>query len=259
MAKNLPGSIPSRTLGVLGDIFGKTAKGVFTHDELALFAKRRNPFPDAIKHLSRRRNEKKISHPDFLLRLLDLWVEFWKIVGGRVLAAADLVPPLYRPGFDWPVVTPRDLTPQGLYDLTVSTKFFSCWKYWNDLDELKVVETYLRPIDEVPVVLIQPSVEPDTRLSYNQALASGLLFLSIRHRISLEPFGFWLNRDHRAEAQTFQIPEHLDPIGWTRTSSLDPGGLVAYAHWYAVDGKFGVNWSSRDDADPRGGVRLAVS
>ncbi|MBI2100454.1 MAG: hypothetical protein HYT47_00300 [Candidatus Vogelbacteria bacterium] len=40
---------------------------------------------------------------------------------------------------------------------------------------------------------------------------------------------------------------------------LDPGGHVANANWNADDGKFRVNWSNRDNANPNGGIRLEVS
>lgn len=44
MPKNMPGSIPAAMVGVLGDIVKKVAASAYTHEELELFAKRRNPF-----------------------------------------------------------------------------------------------------------------------------------------------------------------------------------------------------------------------
>src|SRR3989338_1482929 len=197
--------------------------------------------------------------PDPVLRLRDLWIKFWRVVGGRDLTDREIVLPPYQAGYDLPIIRPSGVTAQQAYDLIVNTKFFACWEYLNDLNILQVMEQYLRPIDEAAVVLIRPSVEPDTRLPYNNAVAQRLRFLGLTHRILLEPFGFWLNREHSTVAQEFGIQSHFDIIGWTRTSSLDPGGRVAIASWYPADGKFRVDWSDCGNAGPGGGIRLAVA
>lgn len=198
-------------------------------------------------------------YPDITLRLVDYWDEFWRTVLGRQLTDADLVlPASYRVGFSLPVIKPPDVTTQQAYDLTVGTELFSCWKFWDDLGVLKVEEEYLRAVDQATVVLIRPGVEPDTRVSYDQAVEQRLTFLGLGHRIILEPFGFWLNQAHSNEAEELGIPEHLDVVGWTRTPSLGPGGRVAYASWFDAGGMFWVVWSDRGGANPVGGVRQAV-
>ncbi len=200
-----------------------------------------------------------VAHPDSLLHLCDLWITFWQEVGGRALVDTDLGLPKYRPGFIWPIVTPRDLGAQALYGLMISTKFFPCLMKWPDIAVLEVKEDYLKVVDQAPVVLIQSSVEPDTRLSYNQAVAGGLHFISLRQRIILELFGFWLNKFHRSLAMTNGIPTHLDREGRTYTSTLGPEGGVVNAYWDGANGGFVVNWSRRDKDDSDGGVRQAVS
>ena len=198
--------------------------------------------------------EAPLPFPDSLKRLLDYQIKFWE--KGVSLSVADLSLPAYQQGFDWPIIRPPGITAQAAYNL--ATQFFPCWKHWDDLEILQVAEPYLRPVDEAVVVLIQPSVETDTRLSYNNAVARGYHFLGLTHRIFLESFGFWLNRDHPTVADELKIPPHLDLEGWTRTSSLDFGGFVANAYWSPAFDRFKVFWSFRGDARPIGGVRLAV-
>ena len=201
-----------------------------------------------------------LAYPDSVLRLRDFWAECWRVVGGQDLAETNLIlPTTYQTDFDWPIIKPPGLTAQQVYDLTEEAQLFSCWKYWDTLDVLEVKEKYLRSIARASVVLIRPNNEPDIRLSYYQAIEKRLLFISLDQRILLELFGAWLNRDHRSEAQTLQIPEHLDVSGWTRTSSVDLDGVIASADWHAgYGGEFRVDWSVRDYVDPSGGIRQAV-
>ncbi|MEK7584899.1 MAG: hypothetical protein AAB455_00030 [Patescibacteria group bacterium] len=241
------------------ELVRQVVDGELTGEQVQAILGRRNPFIQ---------NTKKLSPPDIILRLRDRWAEFWQVVGGRTLTDADLVLPALRSGleastleaFTLPVVTPRDLKAEQLYQLTVDTNFFPCWKNWDNLDVLEVKESYLQVVDQAPVILVKPVVEAsaDLCLSYNQAIADKKIFISIRHRITMEPFGFWLNKDHPREAKQFGIPQHFDPKGWTRTASLAPVGRVANGSWHEAHGKFRVNWSAHGNADPHGGLRQAV-
>ncbi|MEK7584896.1 MAG: hypothetical protein AAB455_00015 [Patescibacteria group bacterium] len=209
---------------------------------------------------SKRRRAKTPTHSDFTLHLFDHWVDFWRVVGGRTLTGLTLPTP--TTGLTLPVVTPSDLTADQLYDLTVGTKFFSCWKYRDDLNALCVKEPHLQAIDQAVVILVRPVIEAnqDLPISYDQAVAEKRSFISIRQRIIMEPFAFWLNLVHPNEAQKFGIPKHFDPKNsWTRTSSLAPGGRVASGRWFEASGRFRVYWSNHGNALPHGGLRQAVA
>ncbi len=271
--KSLPGTVRPMTPGQTRDLGSALLQALptdFSFEEAQKLVGRKSDINKQVGSVLKsmvaspatREGKKKLipaTHPDSLLRLRDLWIECWKVVGGRDdLPDSDLVLPAYQTSFDWPVIKPRDLTAQQAYDLTDGAKLFPCWKYWDTLDVLEVKEAYLQPIAEAPVILIRSSVEADTRVSYDQAITRRLLFIGISQRILLELFGAWLNRDHTSEAQALQIPDHLDVVGWTRTSFLAPDGYVASAYWGPESGEFGVGWSDRDDARPRGGIRQAV-
>ncbi len=260
--KSLPGGSPSAsTLRLLARVTVMLADGNRTHKELELFSKGQNPFPgesDSRRAKKNRRGKADSTKTlDHLKRQLDLWGEFFKQVAGLdITGEKSLALPPYQTGFDWLVVRPKGLTAQTAFDLIGN--HFPHWKYWRDLGALTVVENYLKPVDESVVILTLATIEAPNKLSYNQAVEQRLVFLSLTHRITMELFGWWLNRYHSQVAQELGIPEHLDPRGWTRTSSLDPGGGVASAYWDPARGGFGVGWSCRLYAYPPGGVRLAV-
>lgn len=188
--------------------------------------------------------------------LLHLFAEFWQVVGGRTLAEDDTIVPPYQSGHDWPVLRPAVITNQWVFEMA-KTLGHTCWSKWSDLNVLEVKEPYLQAIDRRPLVFIRLSVEPDTRLSYNQAVEKQIPFISIGQRIALTAFFWWVHRDHQDLAVKLNLPLHLDSIGYTRTSSLAPDGDVAGAYWRGDARRFRVHWRYRGDTDPDGGIREA--
>ena len=198
-----------------------------------------------------------LKYPDTTLRLRDFWIEFWKTVGGRDLVDDDLNLPKYTLGYNWPIVLPSSVTNEQIFTLHSGPK----WTYRNDLDSFAVREDHLKLVDRSPVVLIRSSIEPDSdsRWSYNHAVTHKEIgFISIGQRIDIDAFFTWMHQDHKVEAGELGLCEHLDVVGYTKTSSLDPDGSVAVARWAPTFGEFRVSWSLRGYSDSGGGVRRAV-
>lgn len=195
------------------------------------------------------------AYPPRVIELYGCWIRFWE-AHGHPLKNGEQTLPKYVQGYDWPIVRPLSVTNQQCYNLHPGPK----WSNWSDLNVLVVGKEYLKEVDQSPVVLIRPSEEPDQDgcLSYNQAVAGKIPFISIGQRIILDAFITWMHQNDEAKAVELGLPKHLDPIGWTRTSSLDPDGSVAGAYWNPTNGKFRVNWSSHDGVDSGNGVRRAV-
>lgn len=197
------------------------------------------------------------NYPELTNTLIFLWVEFWAEAIGVTLTDSDLPRPVYQNGFNWPIVLPSQVGNQAIFELI--KRFSPTYSYWDDLGQLKVEEPYLAVVDSSPVVLIRPNIEPDIRLSYNDAVAKQIPFISLCQYMAFVAFLGWLFKNRLTTAENLKLSKHLDVAGWTRTASLAPDGSVAYGHWSGADGGFRVYWSYRGDASPRGGIRQAVS
>ncbi len=166
---------------------------------------------------------------DYLKNFHGCFIRFWEEQGKSLTNGDVEFPTCTLSRYNWSIISPCGVTNQDSFDLHLGPKS----KNWDDLNVLKVNEEYLKPVDKSLVVLIRPNIEPDPdgRLSYNQAVANQIPFISIGQRIRLDAFIVWMHKYNKVKAMELRLREHLDVIGWTRTCSLDPDGRVAYACW----------------------------
>lgn len=214
MAKNMPGSIPSATLGLLGDIFNKVAAGSFTHRELECFAKRQNPFEIKMDQANQ----------------LEGWCGLIKELFGIEIDPSSVTVPEQQPGFDRLIVVPKGLTLNRIIEVC-REKFENVWTYSDNLNE-SVTEND-RTNTETYAIWVRERVEADEELknlSANQLKEQEVPGVTLMERLLHELKYFSETR------------QHLDVANVTLCSgSRYSDGDVPHVGWDADDRELCVN------------------
>jgi hypothetical protein len=206
----MPGGIPSNTLGVLIDIIEKTAACRFTHEELALFAKRQNPFEkDPLPHID--------WHPVY--EKLGMKADFWKFLDGKV----NVTEPDQNL---WLVPVLKGVTASRVLDAFRQLQVPLFLKMENprivDFDR-DVIKNDRDPSEGNYVVLFKKTVEPDPDLvskSAEDLKKAGILGITLIERLLLG-LGYYLTTG-----------QHLDyRVGTLCSGSRFLDARIPSLHW----------------------------
>lgn len=223
MAKNLPGSIPSNTLGVLGDIFQKVASGVFSHLELERFAQRLNPF------------EIKMEKDSQLIS----WCVLIKDLFGIKINTSSLKIPEPQPGFDRLIVVPKGITLNQII-VACRERFGDVYCCYDDLDRTVVQND--RTNSQTYAIWVRERIEADEELknlSANQLQKQNVPGITLMERLLQELKYFSETKKHldlkniTLCAGSRYSDGSVPGVGW----SVDGRGLAV--DWYGPDGRYG--------------------
>ncbi len=146
MIKNMPGSIPSATLGLLIDVMQKIASGGITHSQLGKFAKKQNPFAVDMTPAGQ----------------LASWGELLKTLFGLEIDTTTVPIPEPVAGLDRLIVVPKGLTLNQIIEVCCA-RFENIYLAYNDLD--KSVAKNDRINNETYAIWVRDRVEADEELN----------------------------------------------------------------------------------------------
>ena len=204
MAKNLPGSIPSNTLGVLGDIFQKVAAGVFSHLELERFVQKLNPFEIKMDKDSQ----------------LASWCALLKDLCGIEIDSGQVPIPKPTDGFNRLIVVPQGLTFNQIIEVC-RTRFGNVYSDYRNLDEQVTVND--RTNQKTYAIWVRNRVEADEE--FKNLSADDLATKQIHGTTLLERLLY----EFKYHSET---GDHLDIENVTScTGSRGSGGFVPCVFW----------------------------